>query len=483
MADATNICCFNSIYVNDPEINKKAVNTRISCEDTDGRRHTFTLLAKYEKPVSAEHLAFFRLASAMPILNYGLFTKEIALKYSVAKSDFTLLTDLLDIFSKDIFINKLIRRRNPYILPEFRLSEEDATEENAKPIATITSATFTEDSPLSSRLDEKSCGVLSSGGKESLLTYALLEESRARVYPLYVNESGGHWRTALPAYRHHAANEPNTARVWTNVDRFYNFMLDHMRIIRPDHRQVWSDTYPIRLCIFPVYIFNLLPIFASNKIGNLLIGSEFDDPRVSPFYKRIKHYYGVYDQTQDFDLRMEKWYEKRMPGMRQWSAIRPLSGLIVERILTSRYAELSKFQRSCHSCHFQGKDIVPCGDCSKCLGVQLFLRANNVDPAIMGYRKKDIGLFSNRLARGGLRLDEDEREHAAFLSSNYDHTIKGKEHSHVETIHLNRSTGDLKFVPKRYRASILKIIKHYTKGFTRLKNDVWVPTSDPYLES
>jgi hypothetical protein len=256
-------------------------------------------------------------------------------------------------------------------------------------------------------------------------------------------------------------------------------MLDHMRIIRPDHRQVWSDTYPIRLCIFPVYVFYLLPIFFSKKIGNLLIGSEFDDPRISPFYKGIKHYYGVYDQTQDFDLRMEKWYEKRMPGMRQWSAVRPVSGLIVERILTKRYPEIAKFQRSCHSCHFQGRDMVPCGDCSKCLGIQLFLRANNVNPAIMSYGKKEIAAFPARLAKGGLRLDEDEREHAAFLANKYDSSIRGTEHTHVETIHFHKDTADMQLVPKRYRVHLLKIMTEYTNGFTKLYNAVWVPTTEP----
>ncbi len=480
MVDATNIQCFNSIEVHDPEIEGKTVTTHICCENVNGERHTFALLSKYEKPLSIEHLPFLRLASAMPILNYGLFTKKITLKYSVAKSDAALLEDLLGIFSKDIFINKLIRRKNPYVLPEFRLSDEDITEENAKALARLVPSVVIEDLPLSSGLDENSCGVLSSSGKESLLTYAILKEIGATVHPLYINESGGHWRTALPAYRYHLMSEPNTGRVWTNVDRFYSFMLDHMRIIRRDHRNVWSDTYPIRLCIFPVYVFNLLPIFASKKIGNLLIGSEFDDPRISPFYKGIKHYYGVYDQTQDFDLRMEKWFEKRMPGMHQWSAVRPVSGLIVERMLTKRYPELAKFQRSCHSCRFQGKDIVPCGECSKCLGIQLFLRANNINPTIMGYNQKDIDQFANRFAKGGLRLDDDEREHAAFLASKYNPSIKGMEHAHVESIHLHKSTGDLELVPKSYRKPILKIIKQYTKGFTKLQNDVWVPANDPY---
>ena len=227
-------------------------------------------------------------------------------------------------------------------------------------------------------------------------------------------------------------------------------MLDHMRIIRPDHRKVWSDTYPIRLCIFPVYVFLFLPVYASKKIGNLLIGSELDDPRVPPYFKGIKHYFGVYDQTQDFDLRMEEWYAKRMPGMRQWSAVRTVSGLIVERVLTTRYPDLARVQRSCHSCRIVSGKIVPCGKCSKCQGVLLFLLANGVDPSIMGYRQEDVVALPARLAKGGLRLDEDERDHSIFLAK-LEPSLKGAEHFHVETIHLNKPTSDLGLMPERFR--------------------------------
>lgn len=317
----------------------------------------------------------------------------------------------------------------------------------------------------------------SSGGKESLLTYGMLKEIGAVVHPLFVNESGGHWRTALTSYRQFVENEPNTTRVWTNVDRFYVFMLDHMKIIRSDHREVWSDTYPIRLCIFPVYVFLLLPVFVHRGIGNLLIGSELDDPRTSPLFKGIKHYFGVYDQTQDFDLRMEQWYINRLPGMRQWSAVRPISGMIVERVLTKRYPELAKVQRSCHSCHFEKGKIVPCGQCSKCQGVLLFLLANQVDPSIMEYHEKDKVALPKRVPEGKLRLDEDEREHSLFLSKLPG--LAGKEYSHVETIHLNKPTSDIELVPARFRGPLLKIMKEYTKGFTKLEGDFWKPVDSP----
>jgi hypothetical protein len=473
-----NLQCFESIEVSEPTLKGNSINTKISCIDTAGDQHLFHFCFKYEEPPSQKQLPLLRLASVMPLLNYGLFTRNIRLEWQLSKADFSLLNDLLDVFSRDIFINKLVRRKNPYVLPQFVPSDAEVLEANARPMAKIVAPSLVEDDAISSGLDEKSCGVLSSGGKESLLTYAMLKEAGAEVHPLYVNESGGHWRTALPAYRHFKKTDPNTKRVWTNVDRLYTFMLDHMKIIRPDHRKIWSDTYPIRLCIFPVYVFLLLPIFADRKIGNLLIGSELDDPRLVPYFKGIRHYFGVYDQVQDFDLRMEQWFAKRMPGMRQWSAVRSVSGMIVERILTRRYPEMARLQRSCHSCRFDDNNIVPCGKCSKCQGVLLFLLANNVDPSIMGYRKEDTEALPARIPMGTLRLDEDERDHSLYLAK-LSSNLKGKEHPHVETIHLHKATSDLELVPARFRVPLLRILGKYTHGFTTLKEDAWVPIEDP----
>ena len=470
--------CFESIAVSEPTLRGERVDTKISCTDTAGNQALFHLRLKYEEPIHQNQLALLRLASVMPLLNYGLFTNEINLEWPISKADFSLLIDFLDVFSKDIFINKLVRKKNPYVLPQFVPSEAEVSETNARPIAKITAPCVVEDAAVSSELNENACGVLSSGGKESLLTYAMLKEIGAEVHPLYVNESGGHWRTALPAYRQFKAIDPNTARVWTNVDRFYTFMLDNMRIIRKDHRKIWADTYPIRLCIFPVYVFLLLPIFANRRIGNILIGSEFDDPRMFPYFADIRHFFGVYDQTQDFDTRMAQWFSKRMPGMRQWSAVRPISGLIVERILTRRYPELARLQRSCHSCRFQHGTLLPCGKCSKCQGILLFLLANNVDPAIMGYCNEDVAALPDLIAQGNLRLDEDEKNYALFLAKLLP-SLKDQETRHIETIHLHKPTSDLNLMPARFRSPILKILEKYTTGFSTLKDESWIKTLFP----
>ena len=187
-----NLQCFESVVVSDPVVQGNSVYTKISCKDIEGKTHSFTLRFKYEEQLSQEQLALLRIAAVMPLLNYGLFTKQIRLDFQVSQADFSLLNDLLGIFAKDIFINKLVRNKNPYVLPEYLPTKSEVLEENAHHMAKIIAINLVEDAPLSSELKEESCGVLSSGGKESLLTYAMLKEMGAEVHPLYVNESGGH---------------------------------------------------------------------------------------------------------------------------------------------------------------------------------------------------------------------------------------------------------------------------------------------------
>jgi hypothetical protein len=331
-------------------------------------------------------------------------------------------------------------------------------------------------------LDPMKCGVLSSGGKDSLLTYGLLKELGATVYPLYVNESGGHWRTALTAYQYHKKHEPHTKRVWTNIDRFYTFMLDHLRFIRPDHRKVWHDSYPIRLCIFPFYVFSLLPLFAHEEIGNLLLGSEFDDLRYEIQYKGIKHYFGVYDQHQDYDVRMNKWYTTRIPGLHQWSALRNISGLVDQRILVERYPQLARQQRSCHSCHVTNEKIYPCGRCSKCLGILLYLLANKADPTLMNYRKKDVEYFYANVGASSLKLDKDEKDQSFFLLKGKNGVPEVRCVDHVQKIHINPMIGDPLLYPSQFREELLKILERYTAGYCKLENGEWVP-AEPWRET
>ncbi len=457
-------------------IEKNTAYVEVIVRESDGIESRFKLINKYEQGLHENHLPLLRLAFCMPLLNYGLFTKKIQLNFPISKADFSLLTDLNIVFSRDIFVNKIAKGTNPYILPEFFPNPMKIKPTDGDPKAVIHPTRLIANTPIGESMDATKSGVLSSGGKDSLLTYGLLKELGSTVYPLYVNESGGHWKTALTAYKYHKKTESNTQRVWTNVDRFYSYMLDHLRFIRPDHRKIWYDAYPIRLCIFPFYIFSLLPIFIDEKIGNLLLGSEFDDLRYEIQYMGIQHYFGVYDQHQDYDVRMNHWYEKRIHGLHQWSALRNISGLVDQKTLVQRYPTLAKQQRSCHSCHIKNNEVYPCGTCSKCLGILLYLLANDIDPTLMKYQQKDIEYFYNNIGASSLKLDKDEKDQSFFLLKQQRSSPKVKCVDHVEKIHIHKLTCDPHLYPKLFRDRLLKIIEEYTTGYCILKNGEWVPT-------
>jgi hypothetical protein len=468
------LLCFSSIELSEPEIYRNSIKTNLTLNKINGDNSSFSIFLKYENNVNEKYLPLLRMAFTMPLLNYGLFSKKFKLNFPLSNSDYEILNKLNRIFSKDIFVNKILRRRANYILPEFLPKEENVKPWDANPVAIIKPTKIYNDAEISSDIDKDSCGILSSGGKESLLTYGMLNEIGCKTYPLYVNESGGHWRTAIPAYRYHKSVDKKTQRVWTNIDRFYVFMLDNLKFIRHDHRKIWADTYPIRLCIFPFYVYLLLPIFADKKIGNLLLGSEFDDLRTTSEYLGIKHYYGIYDQHQDYDILMNKWFSKRIPGIAQWSAVRNISGLIVERILVKRYPDLAKFQRSCHSCHFEKNEIIPCGICSKCKGVLLFLLANKADPQMMKFKKENIDDFKKQVFPSNLRLDEDEKNHSLYLIGNKVDKKYLKPVDHVEKIHIDKNICNPSLIPDHLRFKLIDIINIYTNGQCKLKNEKWI---------
>lgn len=470
------LLCLSSITLSDPTIENKTAQARITVTSSDGYENYFEIINKYEERLNENHLSVLRLAFCMPLLNYGLFTQKITLDFPVSTADLALISDLNVIFSRDIFVNKIAQGENPYIFPEFFPDPEKIKPTDGDPKATIQSKKLMVDTPITKNINPQKSGILSSGGKDSLLTYGLLKELGSTVYPLYINESGGHWRTALTAYKFHKKTDPHTQRVWTNVDRFYSFMLDHLRFIRPDHRRIWHDTYPIRLCIFPFYIFSLLPIFIEQSIGNLLLGSEFDDLRYEIRYKGIPHYFGVYDQHQDYDVRMNTWYEKRIPGLYQWSALRNISGLVDQNILVRRYPALARLQRSCHSCHIKNGMAYPCGTCSKCLGILLYLLANDLNPNLLNYRKKDIDYFYHHIGTSSLKLDKDEKNQSFFLLKEQGSIPKVHCVDHVEKIHVHPSTCDPGLYPKQYRDELLHILEEYTTGYCSLKKQQWVPT-------
>ncbi|MCS7102503.1 MAG: hypothetical protein NZ992_01315, partial [Candidatus Korarchaeum sp.] len=219
-----------------------------------------------------------------------------------------------------------------------------------------------------------------------------------------------------------------------------------------------------------------LPFMIKHEIGNLVFGNEYDDPfSVPSYFKGIKHYNAIYDQSQDFENYMTEWFRMRGLGIKQWSPIRSISGLIVQRILYRRYPSVMRLQMSCHSPRYAGGEFLPCRDCNKCIGIKIFLLANGIDPTIIGYTN-DLSDVIEHVENGKYRLDEDELEHSLYLISE---RLKVKlpraaPHPEVETVRFNDVTAKLDHIPyPELRTRVLNIIEHYVSGYSILRGGRW----------
>ncbi len=458
MSRAGKYVSIDRILIKEPEVSGNKIRIRYV---VDGNLED--LLIKYSSPLNIE-IEDARLISLAPLVNYSLFTGEIEADFPIDKDDYNFFEEMMRINSTEVYVNKLIKR------PEFFKKELLPTEPNKKDAEYTPVMRFEFSEAKKPIRGEGSVAILSSGGKESLLTYGLMKEIGSKVIPIYINESGGHWRTAKTAYDYMANNDPNNTRAWTTVDRFYREMNRKVSALNEKALKMWSDTYPIQLFIFPVYIFTILPYIRSLKISYVMKGDEFDDPRnMKPEYG-IRHFYGIYDQTMEFDKRITEYFRIKEFNTVFFSAVRGISGYVEERILFNRYPELAALQRSCHSCHYENSSIVPCGKCSKCNGVLLFLLANSIDPKIIKYKDEDIEDFKNNYSQRLYRLDDDEKEHSMFKLSN---GKVGKSHEHIEKIHECRDYCDSNYIPEEFRDKLMYILKNYTKGITTLEGNEW----------
>jgi hypothetical protein len=296
------------------------------------------LIYKFEEDVFDPHAPECRnLAEMMAVqvaLNYGLFCEEMVFVGRFDKDDQRFIRDMARNTAREIYVKKFLEpnpflrgaaaelptiKRDSYLTAKLLFKEDD--------VLSDTSAKY--GSAWEKREGEASrYAVLSSGGKDSLLSFGLLNEMGPEVHPIFVNESGRHWFTALNAYRYFRDNIPHTARVWTNSDRIFNWILRQLPFIRKDFGHVRSDEYPIRLWTVAVFIFGALPLLLKRGVGRLVIGDEFDTTRRLS-HKGITHYDGLYDQSRYFDNALTRYFYRKQWGISQFSILRPMSELLI----------------------------------------------------------------------------------------------------------------------------------------------------------
>jgi len=453
-----------------------------------GSSDRFDLIYRFEEPVFDPNEAVSRnlaaVMAAQVALNYGLFCKKLVFHGLFDDPDRRFLRAMAENTAREIYVKKLLEP-NKFLtgsaadlagekLPRYcqaRLEFPDAPRGNAAP-----------DWSLWPMRTER-YAVLSSGGKDSLLTYGLMQEAAAQttgqVHPIFVNESGRHWFTALNAYRHFQDKVPHTARVWVNSDRLFNWMLRHMPFIRQDFADVRSDAYPVRLWTVAIFLFGVLPLMRKRHLGCLLVGDEYDTT-VRRRYKGITHYDGLYDQSIHFDNALSRYFLQKGWAIHQFSILRPLSELLIETILSKRYPDLLRHQISCHAASQSPEGIKPCGRCEKCRRIVSMLCATDADPQVCGYTPEQIQACLKLVVSKGIHQEDAGARHLLHLLAGKNlidagaaARFKPKAHPEVLQLRFDADHSPVNAIPRVLRGILWRICLAYAHGAVQRKGRKW----------
>ena len=449
------------------------------------------LIYRYEEDVftpeepGSQNLA--AMIAAQVAINYGLFCRQIIFHGLHDELDRRFIRDMTENTAREILVKKFLEP-NPFLTPETPRIAAAKLSKYSRAVIHFRGAS-TEKLDDKWRLwatDRKRHCVLSSGGKDSLTTYGLLNEIGKEVHPIFVNESGRHWFTALNAYRYFKENVANTARVWVNSDRVFNWMLHQMPFVRKDFSGIRSDEYPIRLWTVAVFLFGILPIIRKKGIGRILVGDEYDTT-VKATHTGIFHYDGLFDQSIYFDAYLSRYYLRKGWSVSQFSILRPLSELLIQKTLAERYPLLQRHQVSCHAAHKEDERIHPCGRCEKCRRIVSMLTAIDIDPKHCGYSESQVKAGLEAFFKRGIHQEEEGMqqlgrmllEKGVFRPSE-DLQFRFKEHPEILKLRFDPIRSPVDGVPLDLRAPLYRIFLQHCHGAVMRVKRKW-KEFDPLL--
>lgn len=488
------------LEVGPPKVEPRSIKTPYRVVSGD-EESVHELAYRYEEdvldPDSPADQNLAEMITAQVALNYGLFCREIVFRGPFDAKDQRFLRDMMANTAREIYVKKLLEP-NPFLTD----AVEDLPTENRKSFV-LAEVRFPDDAePVETGWNEigwetepERVAVSSSGGKDSLLSYGLLHELGGNlvrnVAPVFLNESGRHWLTARNAYRHFQDAVPGTSRVWTSSDRLFSAMLRHLPFVRPDFARRRADEYPIRLWTVAVFLFGALPIVRARRAGRLIVGDEYDTT-IRARHGKIPHHDGLFDQSRFFDEAMSRYFGAKGWGVTQFSLLRPLSELLIQKILAERYPELLKLQVSCHAAHKDGDISRPCGRCEKCRRIVGMLLALDTDPAVCGYSPEQVQAARVSLVENGVHQERPGAEHLTYLLDrrkllSTPRLGKAKAHPRPEIVSLrfHPERSPMAGLPVALRRPLFQLFLEHAEGSLRRVGRNWLPidpSRDPEID-
>lgn len=483
MTAIQSLVVFSKLSVHNISIEPKRVKAVYTITKHDGSSVANELIYSYDKVYfdrnNAEDANLASMMMAQVALNYGLFFETIEFDGLFEEPDKSFIRDMMENTSREILVNKFFHK-NEFLKPPFDTIKPEKLERYTASKIEFVNTGFThlklENNVVETDLN--AYGILSSGGKDSLLSYGIIKEF-GEPHPIFINESGRHWFTAINSHKYYKEIEPNTAKPWCNSDRIFNWMVKQMPFIKENFQNIRADIYPIRLWTVAVFLFGTLPIVRKRKIGNVLIGNEYDTT-VKGNHEGISHYNALYDQSKYFDNALTRYYRKKGWNIYQYSILRSLSELLILKVLVKRYPELQAQQVSCHAAHEENGRMLPCGNCEKCRRIIGMLKALDEDPKRCGYTQAQIEKGLKALSARSVKQIGSDASHLYHillekgLIEKNEHSLKmAKVHSEIVQLRFDNERSMMSDLPKHIRKSLFQILFQYSDGAVQLRDRKW----------
>ncbi|MGD8524477.1 MAG: creatininase family protein, partial [Desulfobacterales bacterium] len=203
----------------------------------------------------------------------------------------------------------------------------------------------------------------------------------------------------------------------------------------------------------------------------------------------ITHYDGLFDQSIYFDQTMTTYFMRKGWAISQFSILRPLSELLIEKTLALRYPQLQQHQTSCHAAHKEADRIHPCGKCEKCRRIVSMLLALDVDPGRCGYRASQFEIALTGFVKKGVAQETAGVRQLGFMLMQkglIDVPPERKkmfcEQPEVLNLRYDPKVSPMNSIPVDLRIPLLRIIMQYADGAMRRLGKNWT-TFDPLSDS
>ena len=483
MTGIRSLVVFDKLCVHELTLEAKRVKATYTIFKNDGSSESNHLIYTYKSPFfnkkEGKDVNLASMMVAQVALNYGLFFKEIEFDGLYDAADKRFLIDMMENTSREILVLKFYGK-NEFLKPPFDALPIETLPKYTAATVVFKNSQFQHLKPPSeeSETDQNQYVILSSGGKDSLLTYGIIKEF-GEAHPVFINESGRHWFTAINSYDHYLEIEPNTVKPWCNSDRIFNWMVKHMPFIKENFQNIRADIYPIRLWTVAVFLFGALPVALKRDVRNILIGNEYDTTIRGNFHG-ITHYNGLYDQSKYFDNALTRYYKKKGWNMLQYSILRSLSELLILKILVKRYPNLQQHQVSCHAAHEHKGRMLPCGGCEKCRRIIGMLKALDEDPKRCGYTEEQIAQGLTALEKSSVKQLGSDAAHLYHLLlskgivKENEYTKKlAKEHPEILQLRFDKERSTMNDLPPYIRKPLFSILMQYSDGSLELIDRKW----------